>query len=233
MTVWLTSRQGNSTDAIAIHTRPTRLIPCGLTPHTHNRGAIMYYESISKEKAPYDARVVANTFLHIASAKSRKQLTNMKLLKLVYIAHGWYLAYSGKSLIDEPAEAWTYGPVIPSVYSAWQMFRSEPITKYFLSFNPFKGDEGAMEVAMVTDPTDYKFLERVWEGYGEFTAAQLSAMTHLKGTPWYEIWEGGGKEQERQIPNDRILPYYQKLRRSRESRGAAAPTRRSGEYALR
>lgn len=54
-------------------------------------------------------------------------LTPMQLIKLVYVAHGLMLGAFGRPLLDEPVEAWQYGPVVPSVYHALKSFRSSPV----------------------------------------------------------------------------------------------------------
>ena len=52
----------------------------------------------------------------------------MKLIKLVYIAHGWHLALeNGKSLISEAVMAWKYGHVINSLYQKLKRYGSQDI----------------------------------------------------------------------------------------------------------
>jgi uncharacterized phage-associated protein len=63
----------------------------------------------------YECDLIANELLSL-SARDTAPLTVMKLLKLVYIAHGWYLAFADKPLISEKVEAWDYGPVRASAY---------------------------------------------------------------------------------------------------------------------
>ena len=63
----------------------------------------------------YDPIAVANFFIQ-KSIETGLEVTPMKLLKLVYIAHGWSLGLFGEPLIDEAVVAWTYGPVIPDLY---------------------------------------------------------------------------------------------------------------------
>src|SRR5215467_7486621 len=77
----------------------------------------------------YPAKAVANEFLYLAK-EERRPVTPMQLLKLVYFAHGWYLALTGERLIDERVEAWKYGPVVPSIYHEFKRFGNEPITEY-------------------------------------------------------------------------------------------------------
>ena len=60
---------------------------------------------------PYTAKAIANYFLkHRKRFKRKGPITQMKLHKLVYFAHGWHLALKGEPLIDETLQAWDYGP---------------------------------------------------------------------------------------------------------------------------
>ena len=58
-----------------------------------------------------DPKAVANKFLELGERDGVSDITPMKLLKLVYIAHGWHLALSEgkKPLVNEASEAWKYG----------------------------------------------------------------------------------------------------------------------------
>ena len=57
---------------------------------------------------------IANAFLKKAK-QSEIGVTQMKLQKLVYIAHGWTLALSAKPLVNQEPEAWDRGPVFPEL----------------------------------------------------------------------------------------------------------------------
>jgi uncharacterized phage-associated protein len=58
---------------------------------------------------------VADAILKIAKEQG-KPLTPLKLMKLVYIAHGWHMAIENQDLFNNRIEAWKYGPVIPDLY---------------------------------------------------------------------------------------------------------------------
>lgn len=77
-----------------------------------------------------NALSVANYLIDLAN-KGKKQITQLGLMKRVYIAHGFSLAINNKSLLDkrfDKVEAWKYGPVIPSVYHSFKQYKASPIT---------------------------------------------------------------------------------------------------------
>ena len=147
----------------------------------------------------YSPFKIARFFIEKA-AESGQELTPMKLIKLVYIAHGWSLALLKKPLISETVQAWKYGPVIESLYHAFKHRADSPIPK----------SEACSLPAADIDPTDAALLEKVWEKYGGLTGLHLSALTHQPGTPWFQIWEqSGGKDMKgAEIPDAKIEEFY-------------------------
>ena len=123
--------------------------------------------------------------------------TPMHVLKLVYLAHGWMLGLYSEPLINESAEAWRYGPVVPSVYHCYKSFRGDPIL------------HGEVDRTDQLDPHQTGIIDQTCEGYGQFTALQLSSLTHKKGTPWDITYRAKGLGAP--IPNELILQHYQRL----------------------
>lgn len=129
----------------------------------------------------------------IARARQEGEfLTPMKLQKLIYIAHGWNLGLEQGPLIVEPVEAWPYGPVIRSVYDEYRDFGASPIE---LDVHPPRN----------IDRQDNEILNWVWNGYRQFSAAQLSDMTHQKGTPWAKSYT---PQTRALIPPEMIKAHY-------------------------
>ena len=125
------------------------------------------------------------------------ETTPMHVLKLVYISHGWTLGLYGRSLVNEPAEAWLYGPVVPSVYHRYKSFRGDPITT------------DPVDRSDAFDEEQLDVIEQVHEVYGDFTALQLSALTHKPGTPWDITYREYGVGVI--IRNELIRDYYKRL----------------------
>ena len=141
----------------------------------------------------YKPKTVAEWFLHRAAADD-KTLTQMKLQKLVYMAHGWKLGLFGQPLINEFVEAWQWGPVIRDLYADYVQYGASPID---VASAPPRLDEQSG-----------KLLEKVWDTYGRYTAAQLSDLTHRKGTPWSLTYQPKNKLV---IPNALIKSHYEQL----------------------
>lgn len=153
------------------------------------------------------SKAIANYFIQKAF-DTGKEITPMKVVKLVYISHGWHLGLNGSALIDERVEAWRYGPVVESVYHAVKQYGSEQI-KSLLSTLNLSGLKFSATIPVVSE--DIKpFLDKIWSVYCDYTGLQLSSLTHQKGTPWDIVWnEQGGKEKEHApIPNDLIKKHY-------------------------
>jgi uncharacterized phage-associated protein len=134
----------------------------------------------------YDPVAVANFFIQ-KSLDTGVEVTPMKLLKLVYISHGWSLALLNEPLIDEAVEAWTYGPVIPSLYQELKEYGRSRVTK-LVTTNDFDWRSFKPNFTTPTIPEEdtkvQKLLDNVWEGYGNHSGIYLSAITHKPGTPW-------------------------------------------------
>ena len=106
--------------------------------------------------------------LFLAAAPQEDYLTNLKLQKLIAYAQAVSLAYSGKELFAEELEAWTHGPVVPSVYAAFPQKAATPIP-------PLVSWENAV---MPFDEDEQYVIQMVWTTYGRFTAWALRDQSH-------------------------------------------------------
>ena len=76
--------------------------------------------------APFNSKAVANHFLELAK-RDGQTIDPMKIQKLAYYAHGFFLALYDKPLLDDRVEAWKWGPVIPSLYHEFKQYGGGPI----------------------------------------------------------------------------------------------------------
>ena len=138
----------------------------------------------------YPALGIANYFLGLAN-RDGETLPQLKLQKLIYLAHGWTLAILDRPLILEKVEAWERGPVIRVVYDAFKHFGRHPIDEPAKIFTGIFRDELQFELPPTIEPSDQKtraLVEKVWETYKPYSGATLSARTHEDGTPWDRVW---------------------------------------------
>jgi uncharacterized phage-associated protein len=160
----------------------------------------------------YDARAIANFLLDYAQSEGQR-VTIMQLLKILYFAHAWYLAKTGKPLIGQPFEAWKYGPVSRVVYEQFKDSGSRPIqsranvldistAKYVPATYENLGDETS------------EFLRQVFRYYSRYHPYKLSDLTHEKGSPWETVC---AEATRRAVPgmiisNDSIRAWFERTR---------------------
>ena len=120
-----------------------------------------------------DARIVANQFLDLGRAENIV-IDPMKIQKLVYLAHGWNLAFFDAPLISQSVEAWKYGPVIRDLYGEFREFGALPITR----------NAPYCTVGYVDPRQSSDHIQNVWSVYKGYDAVQLSMLTHEPGAAW-------------------------------------------------
>ncbi len=147
---------------------------------------------------------VADRILVLAK-KRQIRITPMKLLKLVYICHGWMLGLYRRPLIREQVQAWKFGPIIPELYGCIKHYRDNPINQLISQrstetpFNQFELD----------------VINQVCNLYFRFDDIALSNMTHQPGTPWSLTSRESNPRPV--ITNKLIADYYGQLAQSAQA----------------
>ncbi|MCY4292405.1 MAG: DUF4065 domain-containing protein [Roseovarius sp.] len=125
----------------------------------------------------------------------------MKLLKLVYMAHGWCLAILDRPLIMDRIEAWDYGPVIPAVYHAFRWEGTHNLSEFPMEEREF-------------EPDISKLLENVCDICKSKSAIQLPNLSHVEGGPRDKAYGLGHRFKG--IGDDMIKEHYKaRLRKAR------------------
>lgn len=159
----------------------------------------------------YSAKEVANHFLDLAR-KEGIDLSPLQIQKLVYIAHGWYLAIYEEPLIDdEYAEAWEYGPVFPSLYHEFKEFGADSIKRfateaYYIDF--LEEWDTSTPFVKENDIETQEFLNHIWKLHKELTGGQLINLTHKEDSPWKKTRDRSGNIRNADIDNEVIKNYY-------------------------
>lgn len=142
----------------------------------------------------YPAYSISNYFFHKARDEGRA-LTPMQMNKLVYIAHGWHLAYFDQPLIDETVQGWKTGPIIAKLYRQLKKWGDggilEPLNIWGYEPQKVKADK-------------FAFLDAVWKSYCVYSGLQLATMARqAKYSAWLEAWQ-----DKREEVGDYALPRY-------------------------
>lgn len=164
---------------------------------------------------PTSAAAVANWFLDRQSREvtAVPPIDQMKIQKLVFYAHAWWLALRGDALFDDDVYAWPWGPVVQSIYGEFRDFGREPIgDKRAMVLEPAANAWTFNFKRPVAPPQDVQeFLEQIWNLHKGLTGIQLSNATHAVGEPWTIIKDRvGNLESKPLIPNDLIRETFKR-----------------------
>lgn len=116
-------------------------------------------------------------------SKYPKQVTPMKLQKLMYYCYVWQLVANDKKF-EASFEAWPYGPVEPQIYESFKKFGR----------NPIKPDSSPD----INEP----LIDFILDSYSVFSAVELSKTTHME-LPWKKF-----KNTNEVIPDEELVAYY-------------------------
>lgn len=146
----------------------------------------------------YSASKIAHAFVK-RGIDEANPLTQMKLQKMVYFAHGVHLAEYEEPLIEEHFQAWKFGPVVPEIYGTYKLYGNSLIQDTLWVPNYIKNsDEELCESAK--DAFNY-----TWEVAKDLSAIQLSNWTHKEGSPWEQVYSA---DENRVIPDNMIQNYF-------------------------
>lgn len=142
----------------------------------------------------YSAIAVANAFIEKAKAGNVKELTPMKLQKLLFYTQSWHLKLrNGTPLFDDQFARWKFGPVIPSLYHELKKYGSGIIEK---PIRIIKLEEGKLKALtpdiQQDDAQAHALIDKIIEVYGGYSGTYLSNLTHGENTAWSRGEVDGG-----------------------------------------
>jgi uncharacterized phage-associated protein len=141
---------------------------------------------------------IANWFLASIDREAGDSITHLKLQKLVYYAQAWALAQLDKPLFEEDLEAWTHGPVAPSLFEQFKESGWEAL--------PYPDTVPTFDSEVET------LLEEILDVYGQLSARHLENLTHNEA-PW-KAARGDLPDEIRAttpISKETMKTYYQNL----------------------
>ena len=139
---------------------------------------------------------------------SKKKVTHLALQKLVYFAYAEYLCKTNDKLFDDKIYAFSYGPVIDSVYEMFKRSGYDPLSTkedkdctIDVKEMPIRSrilfaEDGANKV---------ETIDEVIRKYGRLSASTLVDLTHRAGSPWQRT---NSRDHYVEIPDERIKKYH-------------------------
>lgn len=162
--------------------------------------------TINTHLSMYKATDIAHVFVQ-KSLEEKIPVTQMQLQKMVYFAHGLYLAYTGgQKLVEDTFEAWKFGPVVPGIYEQYRLFGSSPITESLL--------ESTHPVHIDLNSEAQQVIDETWNALKNISGIQLSRWTHETGSAWHAYYRpntNGVVEAGIQIPDNRIIEDFKQF----------------------
>lgn len=153
-----------------------------------------------------NARTIAKSMLSKADELGLS-LTNLKLHKLLYLAHGLSLAKFDRPLVDDELfSAWKYGPVIESLYHDLKVFGSSVIKPD----SPFIAGWGRVDNNSVDDAVIRSILKQ----FGTKSAGTLIDITHKPDGPWHAVFDAFTPSIT--IDDEQIKEYFKRYLKKRE-----------------
>lgn len=149
------------------------------------------------------AEIVAKEFVRMGSS-SESPVTQMKLQKMVFFAHGLHLALYDTPLCSEPFFAWKFGPVIPSIYQLYKKWGSSPIIAQPPAIKP--SEVSAVSESYTLSSTEMEAIEYTWEITKNLDGVTLSNWSHAANSPWAKAYALG---ENTIISNDVIKEYFE------------------------
>lgn len=166
----------------------------------------------SVRPAGHGSTSVANLFLDWADELRCRDLTPLKLQKLLYFCHADLLLSKNTPLVRDEFEAWSYGPVIPQLYTSFKHFGSSPIRGRCQEFDPLRAT--ISEPRAQFNPLEHDLVRGSFQVYVEVPGGVLSSMSHAVNGPWWRALEAFKHHRNinRRISNALILESHRRAR---------------------
>ena len=119
------------------------------------------------------------------------KMSNLRLQKVLYIAHMYHLGTKKRPLVKETFEAWMYGPVEPKLYRYCRFYGRNGIPNIFPIGSGVNGNSH-----------EYETLRTINEMTKDISSVKLLKFTHSDKGAWKKVYNGG--ERGLPIPNDLI-----------------------------
>ena len=140
---------------------------------------------------------------------TKRKCTHLSLEKLVYLAYAEYLCNYSDRLFEDKIYAFSYGPVVESVYETYKRSGYNQLVPYSSDKNirtDVKELPAKSRILFAKNgATKLHSIDQTIEKYGKYSAYTLVAITHREGSPWSKVDSTKSYEE---IPDDFIRAYH-------------------------
>lgn len=160
---------------------------------------------INKLYRPVPSYVIANYFID-KSLEDAVFLNFLKIIKLVYISHGWRLAIENIPLISDRIEACRYGPSIPELYNYLTESKNNLEERVIYKIGP--------KNKLFNQAVHKDLLDDVWRIYKDFSSIQLANLCNNEKSAFHIVKREVSIEtviSGPEIHNDIIRKHYIEL----------------------
>lgn len=123
---------------------------------------------------------------------SYQDCTKLKLQKLVYLCYEKYLQQTKEKLFTDPVFAFAYGPVSRDLLIRTSDARKENLRWLFLP--QYSAESSVIEDCRMSRSADgfqkMEIIHQVLDEYGSLSESELIRLTHRKGGPWHQAYDG-------------------------------------------
>ncbi|MBT4989978.1 MAG: DUF4065 domain-containing protein [Rickettsiales bacterium] len=142
----------------------------------------------------YSPAKIANSIIRIARSY-KINLDPLKLQKIIYFAHCKSLLERNQILITEPFHAFSFGPLITSIYHEYKKYGNNPVDHYTSELVMEENDLTWKILYVPDDDVETnKILNETFDKYSNYSGSILAEMTHIQNGPWFKTYAQGLKE---------------------------------------
>ena len=137
---------------------------------------------------------------------SKISSTHLKLENLVYMCFADYLCKTQQELFEDTIYAFTYGPVVKSVYCAYKAYGGEKLDSIEIKKQAeFESPQRSRILFAKNGVLKLSCIDSSINKYKKLTASELVDLTHSPGSPWRKAYNG---DMYCEISINDILKYH-------------------------
>lgn len=145
----------------------------------------------------YSINNISDYIINYAN-ETHRNVTNLKLQKILYFLYGFYYSETGNLLFDEDFEAWEDGPVVRKSFEKYSAYKDKFIPPNNEYFNLFSED--SCQGAMGFISNDYRNaisistsirIDELLNTLLSVPVEELVDFSRSENGPWYKTFEKG------------------------------------------